>query len=197
MQQQGLALHQPLPHPCLVPGQGSPPCTATNPRAHVMRELSFFMACYLQLPAALLIKVWAALVHCPRMIASHHCTLLNARGIIMLALALVHSPALARAPEDDNGRRHARCLQMKESGASCFLRLSSAAPGLPSGVRCSVVAMANSIDITERSLPALKCRGCTPEFLPFTAYSRPQVRGACMRPCMHVHMLACVDACAS
>ncbi|KAF5839088.1 P-loop containing nucleoside triphosphate hydrolase protein [Dunaliella salina] len=43
------------------------------------------------------------------------------------------------------------------------------------GVQCCVVAMANSIDITERSLPALKCRGCAPEFMPFTAYSRPQV----------------------
>jgi hypothetical protein len=35
--------------------------------------------------------------------------------------------------------------------------------------------MANSIDITERCLPVLKTRGCAPAFLPFTAYSRPQV----------------------
>lgn len=34
--------------------------------------------------------------------------------------------------------------------------------------------MANSIDITERCLPALKTRGCAPAFLPFTAYSRLQ-----------------------
>ncbi|KAJ9530042.1 hypothetical protein QJQ45_023323 [Haematococcus lacustris] len=43
------------------------------------------------------------------------------------------------------------------------------------GLHCCVVALANSIDITERCLPALKCRGCSPDFLPFTAYSRTQV----------------------
>ncbi|GBF91534.1 hypothetical protein Rsub_04274 [Raphidocelis subcapitata] len=45
------------------------------------------------------------------------------------------------------------------------------------GVRALVVGIANSIDLTERALPALKLRGCTPTLVAFPAYSTAQVVG--------------------
>jgi cell division control protein 6 len=45
------------------------------------------------------------------------------------------------------------------------------------GVRALVIGIANSIDLTERALPALKLRGCTPSLLAFPAYSTAQVSG--------------------
>ncbi|KAI8468241.1 MAG: hypothetical protein J3K34DRAFT_478706 [Monoraphidium minutum] len=51
------------------------------------------------------------------------------------------------------------------------------------GVRALVIGIANSIDLTERALPALKLRGCTPGLLAFPAYSTAQVvgiLGACL-----------------
>ena len=44
------------------------------------------------------------------------------------------------------------------------------------GVRLALVAIANSLDLTERMLPALKCRGVTPELVCFPAYSKTQVQ---------------------
>lgn len=38
-----------------------------------------------------------------------------------------------------------------------------------------MVAMANSLDVTERCLPELKLRGCAPTFMPFGAYLRVQL----------------------
>ena len=43
------------------------------------------------------------------------------------------------------------------------------------GVHALVIGIANSIDLTERALPALKLRGCTPALLAFPAYSTAQV----------------------
>jgi len=43
------------------------------------------------------------------------------------------------------------------------------------GVRTLVVGIANSIDLTERALPALKLRGCTPTLIAFPAYTTAQV----------------------
>lgn len=43
------------------------------------------------------------------------------------------------------------------------------------GVRVLVIGIANSIDLTERALPALKLRGCTPRLLAFPAYTTAQV----------------------
>lgn len=43
------------------------------------------------------------------------------------------------------------------------------------GVRALVIGIANSIDLTERALPALKLRGCTPALVPFPAYTTAQV----------------------
>lgn len=45
------------------------------------------------------------------------------------------------------------------------------------GARVFVIGIANSIDLTERALPALKLRGCTPALVPFPAYSTAQVAG--------------------
>lgn len=43
------------------------------------------------------------------------------------------------------------------------------------GARALVVGIANSIDLTERALPALKLRGCTPTLVAFPAYTTAQV----------------------
>ena len=47
----------------------------------------------------------------------------------------------------------------------------------PAGVNLALVAIANSLDLTERMLPALKCRGASPDFVCFPAYSKTQVQG--------------------
>jgi hypothetical protein len=39
-----------------------------------------------------------------------------------------------------------------------------------------LVGISNSIDLTERTLPALRTRGCQPSFVCFPAYSAPQVK---------------------
>ncbi|GAX85406.1 hypothetical protein CEUSTIGMA_g12822.t1 [Chlamydomonas eustigma] len=44
-----------------------------------------------------------------------------------------------------------------------------------SGVHVALVAIANSLDLTERMLPALKCRGMSPDFVCFPAYSKTQI----------------------
>lgn len=67
------------------------------------------------------------------------------------------------------------CTTLLHGALAKFITVAHLILICPSGVRCCVVALANSIDITERCLPALKCRGCAPEFIPFTAYARPQV----------------------
>lgn len=43
------------------------------------------------------------------------------------------------------------------------------------GLTVALVAIANSLDLTERMLPALKCRGVAPDFVSFPAYSKSQV----------------------
>ena len=45
-----------------------------------------------------------------------------------------------------------------------------------SGVNLALIAIANSLDLTERMLPALKCRGASPDFVCFPAYSKTQVQ---------------------
>ena len=53
-----------------------------------------------------------------------------------------------------------------------------------------VLSMANSLDLTERTLPALKCRGCQPDMLLFPAYTKTQVgphaEGCCCCMCWQV-----------
>ncbi len=43
------------------------------------------------------------------------------------------------------------------------------------GSRLVLVAVANSLDLTERRLPELHARGCRPQLLQFPAYSRGQI----------------------
>ena len=43
------------------------------------------------------------------------------------------------------------------------------------GSRLVLVAVANSLDLTERRLPELHARGCRPQLLQFPAYSRDQI----------------------
>ncbi len=45
-----------------------------------------------------------------------------------------------------------------------------------------MVGIANSIDLTERAVPELKLRGCTPQLMCFAAYSKTQVL-AILRAC--------------
>ncbi|KXZ49384.1 hypothetical protein GPECTOR_21g610 [Gonium pectorale] len=47
-------------------------------------------------------------------------------------------------------------------------------PATP-GVSVVLLAVANSLDLTERMMPQLRARGLTPRHMVFTAYSRPQV----------------------
>lgn len=65
------------------------------------------------------------------------------------------------------------------------------------GVRALVIGIANSIDLTERALPALKLRGCTPTLVPFPAYTTAQVM-AILRSCLEQVSERCVggEACA-
>lgn len=46
-----------------------------------------------------------------------------------------------------------------------------------------VAAIANSLDLTERLLPVLKCRGVVPQHVLFTAYNRTQVGLTRSLPC--------------
>lgn len=58
------------------------------------------------------------------------------------------------------------------------------------GVSLVLLAVANSLDLTERMMPLLRSRGLAPRHMVFTAYSRPQVRRAAgFAP--HPHSLCC------
>ena len=46
----------------------------------------------------------------------------------------------------------------------------------PTTAQVLIIGISNSIDLTERTLPALRTRGCQPAFICFPAYSAPQVR---------------------
>lgn len=50
----------------------------------------------------------------------------------------------------------------------------------------TLIAISNALDLTERMLPALKCRGVSPEFIPFPAYGKTQVTNG-ERHAPHAH----------
>jgi hypothetical protein len=62
------------------------------------------------------------------------------------------------------------------------------------GVRALVIGIANSIDLTERALPALKLRGCTPALVAFPAYTAAQA-AAILKACLAQLPERCARGC--
>jgi hypothetical protein len=60
-----------------------------------------------------------------------------------------------------------------------------------------LLALANSLDLTERALPLLRAKGLTPRHMVFAAYSRPQARAreAHSRAARHPAVGPCLRAC--
>eukprot|EP00798_Chlamydomonas_sp_ICE-L_P005136 gene5136-34942_t len=121
---------------------------------------------------------------CTPLLVSLNCMSIKEPADVYRALLARCQTALQNGGKKGAGKRPEACAAVgggKGAAAAAhgellaMLQSCNTASGKSKGVRVVLLAVANSLDLTERLLPALKCRGCQPELVSFPSYPKKSV----------------------